>query len=158
MKAKYRLYAGYYEAIITTRVLRQPYTHVSNHFTLGNAIRAAERMDPEALVFDEDLKEEAAAHFFGEPFLPEDLDKITTFEGAKKEIALGLTDYTLYGLAKRLPCKVEGLDLRDVANYISLKAKITKRKAFGMVLGKTYGEVKDLLAPWVPESEYKKVS
>ena len=158
MKAKYRLYAGYYEAVITTRVLRRPYTHMSNHFTLGNAIRAAERMDPEALVFDEDLKEEAAAHFFGVPFLPEDLEKITTFDGSKKEIALGLTDYTLYALAKRLDCPVDGLDLRDVVNYVALKAKTSRKKASAMVEGKSYGEVKDLLAPWIPESEYKKVS
>ena len=158
MKAKYRLYAGYYEAVITTRVLRRPYTHMSNHFTLGNAIRAAERMDPEAYVFDEDLRDEAAAYYFGEPFLPEDLDKITTFDGSKKEISLGLTDYTLYALAKRLDCPVDGLDLRDVVNYLALKAKTSRKKASAMVEGKSYGQVKDLLAPWIPESEYKKVS
>lgn len=155
---KYRLYAGYYEAIITTRVLRRPYTHVSNHFTLGNAIRAAERLDPEAYVFDEDLKDEAAAYYFGETLLPEDAETITTFDGSKSEIAKGLTDYTLHGLAKRLDCPVDGLDLRDVVNYLALKAKTSRRKAFTMVEGKSYGEVKDLLAPWVPESEYKKVS
>jgi hypothetical protein len=154
MKTRYRLYAGYYEAVISTRILRRPYTHVSDHFTLENAVRAAGRMDPEAVVFDSDLAGEAAALYFGTPFLEEDLQKITTFDGAAHEIAKGLTQYTLYALFKRFRCKVDGLDLRDITNFIAIKAHISPKKAASQLADKTFAEARDVIAPYVPETEY----
>lgn len=157
MSANYNLYAGYHELLISKRTLRRPYARLSTHRFLRTAIEAADRYD-EIPVIDRDLRREAAAHYFGNTIMQEDLRNIPIFNARKNDIANGLTPYTLDGLKRRLPCAIDGLDRRDVVNYLALKKGITTKKALALIDGKSYGDVKDILMPYIPESEYEKLS
>jgi len=50
------LFAGYYELIITDKLLPAPYILISRHKSVSNAEIAGERFDPDAWVnYDEDI-------------------------------------------------------------------------------------------------------
>ena len=148
MRQRYYRYAGYHEILISKRVLRKPYVILGWHRSIGAAIEAAERMEPEAVVFDKDLAGEAAGYYFGVPFLHEDLERIQTFNGRKHEINRGLTGVTLECLQKRFDCLPSAGDLRDMANWLALRTRSTFRKALSFLEGKDYSQIHDILAPY----------
>lgn len=145
---KYRLYAGYYELWISTRVLRRPLLELSSHRSLAAAIRAAERTDPDAdLCFDESIREEAEAYYIDEFGLgPEDIG-LVTFDGGELDISRGLSELTLDNLGRGLDCKVSPHDLRDIVNYLHAKTRQGARRLSALCAGRTYRDLFPLVEP-----------
>ena len=145
---KYRLYAGYYELWITTRVLRRPLLELSSHRSLAAAVRKAESIDPDAAIcFDESLREEAEVHYIDEFGLsPEDI-RVATFDGAEYDIARGLSELTLDNLRQGFDCKASPHDLRDIMNYLHAKTRQAARRLSALCAGRTYRDLFPIVEP-----------
>lgn len=145
---KYRLYAGYYELWISTRVLRRPLVAVSSHRSLAAAVQAAERFDPDAAIcFDESLREEAGVYYIDEFGLgPEDL-RLVTFDGKEYDVALGLSDVTLDNLRRGFDRKASPCDLRDIVNYLHARTRQAARRLTALCEGRTYRDLLPIVEP-----------
>lgn len=71
MTNKIYLYAGYYELYITDKPMDRPYTLLSWHKSVDNAVKEAERIDD--------------TYFFQDDLLPEDLQFFREMKNARVE-------------------------------------------------------------------------
>ena len=144
----YFCYAGYYEVLISSKRLRAPFVLTSRHRSFEAAVRAAERLGPEAIVIDEALREEHEA-ITPECMLLDGKLIYQTFTGTDKYLENGLSEYTRHVLEKRLDCQPRIVDLRDIVEYLKVKLGWPERKAVEKTRDKTYNELYPMLEPLI---------
>lgn len=141
MDKKYYVYAGYYEAWITDRILRRPLVYLGSHRTLGAAVRHAERLDPEAILFDESIRDEAERLPGFRSANPWKETEIPTFNGSAHSITNGLTPLT----GEHFRCAAGSLpdpqDMQDILQWIHHLTGAGIRKLRSRLRGKTYSEL-----------------
>ena len=147
-KKYYYCYAGYYEVLISAKRLRAPFVQMSRHRSFEAAVRAAERLGPEAIVIDEALREEHEAITPEWMFLDGEL-MYQTFAGTDKYLENGLSEYTKYVLERRFDCQPRIVDLQDIVEYLKLKLGWPQKKAVEKTRDKTYRELYPMLEPLI---------
>ena len=139
-KTTYKVYAGYYEVYVTTHVLRRPFTLLSTHRKLSTALRAAEKHDM-GIIYDTALRGQIATHY---DTTPGQLQWMHFFDGKEQSIDNGLAEITLDNLSRELDVKPGAADAIDMANYKAHREKISLRKAFALIEGLTYAQLKPM--------------
>lgn len=147
---RYYVYAGYYEVWISDKVLRRPLMYQGWHKSLDAAIVHAESMEPEAVCFDESLRDEVTAYY---EFIPwdENPDALPFFDGRSYDIRNGLSDLTLEYL-KCEACRdtVPSVDDKnDIVSFLKEKTGVGLKRLYAKYRNFTYGQLRGILAPFL---------